>query len=86
MTCATLLIRLCVRLQRQGHLPQGVLTQRVAPCMQVEGSQKQSSSASCTIISWRCSICSFMAPAFEIAEGDRDVNAVHPSRLTPCQI
>jgi hypothetical protein len=30
--CATLLARLCAWLQRQSHLPYGVLTQRLAPC------------------------------------------------------
>ena len=40
MTYATLLARLCARLQRQSHLPYGVLTQRLTPCMQGEGSQR----------------------------------------------
>ena len=40
MTCATLLARLCARFQRLSHLPYGVLTQRFAPCMQEEGSQR----------------------------------------------
>ncbi len=40
ITCATLLAQLCARLQRQSHLPYGVLTQRLAPCMQGEGSQR----------------------------------------------
>jgi hypothetical protein len=34
------LARLCVWFQRQSHLPYGVLTQRLAPCMQREGSQR----------------------------------------------
>jgi len=40
MTCATLLTQLCARLQRQSHMPYWALTQRLAPCMQVEGSQR----------------------------------------------
>ena len=40
MTYATLLARICARLQRQSHLPYGVLTQRLAPRMQGEGSQR----------------------------------------------
>jgi hypothetical protein len=40
MTCAPLLARLCVRLQRQSHLPYGVLTQHLAPGIQGEGSQR----------------------------------------------
>ena len=40
MTCATILARLCARLQGQSHMPYGVLTQRLAPCMQVEESQR----------------------------------------------
>ena len=40
MTWATLLAQLCARLQRQSHMPYWVLTQRLAPCMQGEGSQR----------------------------------------------
>jgi len=40
MTCDALLAQLCARLQRQSHIPYWVLTQRLAPCMQGEGSQR----------------------------------------------
>jgi len=40
MTCATLLARLCERIQCQSHLPYGVLTQRLAPGIQGEGGQR----------------------------------------------
>ena len=40
MTCATILAQLRARLQRQSHTPYWVLTQRLAPRMQVDGSQR----------------------------------------------
>jgi hypothetical protein len=40
MTYATLLARLCARLQRPSYLPYGVLAQHLAPSMQGEEGQR----------------------------------------------